>query len=84
MSTPDKIRSFAHLPDGWDYGNGTRASSNVIELALAVEKLLREHGCPETDCFPGEHGTIAITGYQGAARISMEIIIESYIPKEQP
>jgi hypothetical protein len=63
MTTPDKIRSYAHLPKGWHYGSGDRLESQIIELAIAAEKMLRDMGFPETDCFPGVGGEIKVTSY---------------------
>lgn len=73
MSTPDKIRSFGHLAPGWHYGNGGPAASDIVELALAAEKMLRGAGYPETGAFPGVDGEIQVTGYRGTQCVTVEI-----------
>lgn len=83
-STPDKIRSYAHLPKGWHYGSGDRLSSRIIELALSAEKMLRASGFPETDCFLGDGGEIQVCGYlpgpsgSKSTCVTVEISEETY------
>ncbi len=37
-----KIQSFAKLPKGWTFGNADPVNDRVIDLALRVERMLRE------------------------------------------
>jgi hypothetical protein len=63
-ATIDKIRRFG-------------MSANITELAMGAEKLLREHGYPETDAFPGD-GEIQVTGYLDRVCVTIEISEEPY------
>ncbi len=72
-STVDKIKSYAALPKGWRSGKGVPAAARTIALALRIEQVLRDEGCTETDAFPGEDGTILISGYKDGTAIDVEI-----------
>lgn len=77
-TTIDKLRSYAGLNPGWDYGKGSPIQPHLIELAIDAEKLLRARGYPETDCFPGGDGEIQVCGYLNRKCVTIEVSEESY------
>lgn len=72
-STEEKIRSFANLPNGWDYGQGGPIPQHTRELALAWNRILQTQ-LGETDAFPGGEGEIVIA--TGDDPHYLELIIE--------
>ena len=77
-STPDieaKIKSFAHLQHGWDYGQGDPIAQPIISAALILSKLLKFLGFSNFDASPGTDGEISIAG--SAGEHYLEIIINS-------
>lgn len=74
--TANKLRGFASLPVGWTFGNAQPPSALVIGLAIKVEQMLRDAGYPETDAFPGDADTIAVTGYLDGCSVNIEVCDE--------
>jgi hypothetical protein len=64
-TTAEKIWSFVSLRDGWCYGVGVPAKQSVATQATTVATLLEARGCEKTNAFPGEDGSILVTGYFG-------------------
>lgn len=58
----NKIRSFANLPEGWDFGVGTHPSPKMIRKALEIERWGSFFHL-KTNAFPGTDGEISITFY---------------------
>lgn len=65
-STPAKIISFGDLPNGWHFGEGSPPTSATIDRAQDLYWLLLRLGYNQTDAFPGIHGEVMVTGYEGA------------------
>lgn len=59
----DKIRSFRELPEGWHYGEGTRATETAVELALIMQAVLVSGNASEVEVFPDVSGGILVAGY---------------------
>lgn len=70
-STPAKIISFGELPDGWHYGEGGPPAKETIDFAQDLYWLLLRLGYNETDAFPGIHGEVMVTGYEGARYVEL-------------
>ena len=62
--TESKIRSFASLPVGWDFGDGGPISDAVIEKAIDVLAACLPHDM-ESNAFPGYDG-ILLSFYGGS------------------
>jgi hypothetical protein len=71
----NKINSFAHLPEGWDYGSGGPITEDTRKIAIAWNDFLRSQWFLSTDASPGSEGEIAIAAGLGDHYI--EIIVES-------
>ena len=63
--TIKKILSFLALSDGWCYGNGTAPAPIVALNAITIHSLLKQFDMLATDAFPGEDGSVLVTGYAG-------------------
>jgi hypothetical protein len=72
--TEDKIKSFAQLARGWDYGNGGPIPEGTLRKARAWNTLLKEVGFSETDAFPGGGYEVVVAGSIGEHYV--EIIVE--------
>ena len=59
-----KICSFAQLPDGWNYGEGCRATEDAVTAAIELNSLLVRYA-DEIEVFPGVDGGILLCGYNG-------------------
>jgi hypothetical protein len=73
-SVETKIKSFANLDNGWDYGRGGPIQPTTIRLALSWSRFLRNRGLLEIDAFPGESGEIVVSADHGDHYC--EVIIE--------
>jgi len=73
-SAADEIRSFAHLPKGWDYGKGGPIDPITIKAALEWNNYLRAQRFTNTRAFPGGGGEIVIAA--GEADHYLEVIVE--------
>ena len=62
MSKAKQIRSFAHLPDGWHYGEGRGATPEALSAALAIDGLLVDR-VEEIEVFPAVDGGVLVSGY---------------------
>lgn len=62
MSAEEKIKSYAELESGWNFGAGAPFEDDTIRRALQVERNLRNRGF-ETDAFPGDDGEISVCYY---------------------
>jgi hypothetical protein len=58
----DKIRSFATLQDGWNYGEGRAPSQAVIEQAILIHREGKKLGL-DAEVFPFGDGDIEISMY---------------------
>jgi len=74
VGAADKIRSFEHLPLGWDYGEGGPIPSRTIRKALAWNNRLYQLGFPKTNASAGSGGQIAVAA--GRHDHYVEIIVE--------
>lgn len=70
-----KIKGFAGLPLGWNFGRGTGISPPIIENALKINKTAIDMAFYETDAFPGDNGEIMVTIYY--QEYYLEFTIES-------
>lgn len=62
MTTADKVKSFAQLKKGWNFGAGVPAPQGVIEKALQIERLGYIFSL-RTGAFPADDGGISIIFY---------------------
>ena len=62
MSKAKQIRSFAHLPDGWHYGEGRGATREALSAALEIDELLIDR-VEEIEVFPAVDGGVLVSGY---------------------
>jgi hypothetical protein len=69
-----KIRAFAQLPDGWDFGGGTPPTAFIVDKALALYSGLRRFGL-NADAFPIADGGVSLTFYSGEH--SFEILVNA-------
>ena len=58
--TLDKIRSFADLPPGWDYGEGAAISVSVIRAAVEMVRFLVSLGASKIDASPDATGGVLV------------------------
>jgi hypothetical protein len=77
--TAEKIKSFAQLPSGWNYGSGDAAPSEIVEQALSYLYRLISFGFSETNAFPGPDGAIMVTAYEGKHCIEVTVEIDGTI-----
>lgn len=64
QTTIAKIESFAHLAEGWSYGEGRPLSEKVLDRATQLAKSASTLGFHETDAFPGVDGEVMVTVYR--------------------
>lgn len=74
-STEDKIDSFAHLPNGWDCGQGGPISTKTREIAKAWNEFLQFYEFWETDAFANGGGEVLIAVKNGDHYF--ELIVEA-------
>ncbi len=60
----DKILSFEHLDEGWQFGEGVPAPAAMVQSSLKVLNAGRTLGL-RADAFPGPEAEIAVVFYQG-------------------
>ena len=70
----EKIKSFATLPRGWDYGHGGPIPEKTLRSARAWNVLLRDVGFTDTDAFPGGANEVVVAGSCGDHYV--EVIVE--------
>jgi hypothetical protein len=75
ISVTDKIKSFADLDDGWDYGAGAPIPERRIRAAITWNRLLDIFGFSNMDASPGADGEISIAGSCGDHYL--EVIVEA-------
>ena len=63
QATEDKIRKFADLGEGWNYGEGINFRQSVLDDAISLNRRAIALGFSETDAFPGVNGGIMVTVY---------------------
>lgn len=68
----DKILSFEHLDEGWQFGEGVPAPAAMVQSSLKVLNAGRTLGL-RADAFPGPEGEIAVVFYQG--KRCLEILV---------
>jgi hypothetical protein len=73
-ATERKLRSFAALADGWNYGSGKRFEKAQIERAVGIYRMFLQLGISVTDAFPGLSGEISVTGYKDNNYIEYTLI----------
>jgi hypothetical protein len=73
-NTEQTIRSFADLPEGWDYGEGDPIAKPVIDAALKWNSFLGLQGF-RTDAFPGAEGEISVSA--SVDDHYLEVIVEA-------
>lgn len=62
ISKAEQIQSFAHLPDGWHYGEGRGATPEALSAALEIDGLLINR-VEEIEVFPAVDGGVMVSGY---------------------
>jgi hypothetical protein len=65
QTTVEKIPSFAHLAQGWSFGEGVVFRQSTLSKAIQLAKTAYTLGFYETDAFPGLNGEVMVTVYQG-------------------
>lgn len=70
----EKLHSFSHLEEGWDYGAGGPIPPHRIGQALAWTRYLRSRGFFQIDASPGTDGEVSVGGKLGNHYV--EIILE--------
>src|ERR1700683_3178244 len=73
--TEEKIKSFATLARGWDYGRGGPIPEKTLREARAWNAILKENGFGDIDAFPGGDNEVIVAGSLGAYYV--EAIIEN-------
>jgi hypothetical protein len=73
--TEEKIKSFATLPRGWDYGRGGPIPEKTLREARAWNAILRENGLDDIDAFPGGDNEVVVAGSLGDYYV--EAIVEN-------
>ena len=74
VHTEEKIKSFAFLSEGWDYGLGGPIAEKTIQIALGWHRFLYTQGFLRTSAGPGSDGDIDISASLDDHLI--EIIVE--------
>jgi len=75
-SVEAKIKSFAHLEEGWRFGEGGPIPQETINLALEmVSYLNNQFGIWDIDVFPGAGGEISIVSSYN--EYDIEAIVEA-------
>jgi hypothetical protein len=74
-NTEDKIKSFAQLPQGWDFGHGGPIPEKTLRAARAWNTFLKESGFGDVDAFPGGGKEVVVVGSLGDHYV--EVIIEN-------
>ncbi len=77
ITTEQKITSFGKLPAGWNYGQGSPATSDRVITAILYNRLYRAYGFSKTDAFPGNDGEIMITAYEGDHYVEITFEIDN-------
>ena len=72
--TEEKIKSFAGLPRGWDYGHGGPIPERTLRAARAWNILLQSIGFSGTDAFPGGANEVVVAADSGDHYL--EVIVE--------
>jgi len=68
-----KINDFETLEAGWCYGEGMPFCKQSLAAARQVALSLLQHGFGQLDAFPGIHGEIRVTAYDGDVYIEFTI-----------
>lgn len=69
-----KIRGFADLEPGWNFGEGLPLDNSVLEDAISLNAFAVDQGFVDTDAFPGPNGEVLLAIYH--RRHYLEFIIE--------
>jgi hypothetical protein len=75
LSLSEKLKSFADLEEGWDYGAGGPVPEHRIRAAQTWNRILELFGFSKLDASPGSDGEISIAGSCGDRYL--EIVVES-------
>jgi len=59
--TEKKIRNYAKLKKGWDFGRGAPIKKSIRDQALTFCHYLKQRGLFRTDAYPDPNGGIMIT-----------------------
>ena len=73
----EKVRTFASLPDGWNYGEGSAPSDrlieNAIDLILCLYNKQSDQAPDDCEVFPGTEGEILVVLYYGSETLEVEL-----------
>jgi hypothetical protein len=72
-TTELKIMSFAELPQGWHYGDGSAIQATVIRRALRVCADMIISRFSKTDAFPRVAGDVRVTAYAGSHYLQVDV-----------
>lgn len=67
-----RIRSFAILPVGWEFGKGRPSPNEIIEKALELYRMSRLLST-QIEVFPGQDGEITLAFYVGERTLEITI-----------
>lgn len=69
-----RLRSFASLPAGWNYGRGVSFQQDTIDRAMTMAWTLLGLGLRRLEAFPGTEGEVLVLGRTGVGT-SVEVTI---------
>ena len=72
MTIENKIISFGNLEEGWNFGEGSPASKNVINKALEIYHIGQQFDL-ECEVFPSTDGGICVSFYKKEHMIDFTI-----------
>lgn len=61
--TENKLLSFANLPEGWNYGEGSPPTERTVHRAIEIYKVGKSYGL-DCEVFPVSDGCIEVSLYR--------------------
>jgi hypothetical protein len=68
-----RLRGFANMQKGWNFGHGQPAAAYVIAAAYYLLDQIKFSRLPKYDVFPGDDGEVEVVVYEQGVDYSFEI-----------